>query len=366
MSVKIVENLFKPFKLGPYTLSNRFVMAAMTRLRADPKTGVPDDLHVQYYTQRASAGLILSEGAPVSGNSLGVLGAGGLYTPEQVKGWKKVIDAIHSKEGRIFAQLWHQGRTAHAEYAGEQPIAPSPLKIRDIPRGGLPYEVPREMTKDDIKRVTEEFIKAAENAKEAGFDGVEVHGATGYLIDEFLRDGTNKRTDEYGGSPENRARFPLEVVDALIGVYGRDKVGIKLSPVMRYNDMYDSDPIATYSHLLKELDKKEIAFVELIEADSIKMPNSEYDSGDKQIENVSKTFRPFFKGALIANNNYTPEAAAKVIEEGTADLVSFGRQFVANPDFVERTMKQKGYNQFDFTTFFTGGPKGYIDYPFHE
>lgn len=365
MENKIAKTLLTPIKLGDLTLPNKAVMASMSRLRADPVIGAPNDLHVEYYAQRASAGLILSEGILISKGATGYLGAGNLYTQEHIDGWKKVTDAVHEKGGRIFAQLAHMGRASHQEYSGEQPLAPSPLRIRHTPQVGLDYEVPKEMTKDDIQKVLEEFKTAAQNAKKAGFDGVEAHGASGFLIDQFLADGTNHRTDEYGGTPENRARFPLEVIDTFISVFGKGRVGIKLSPVCRYNDWYDSDPVATYSYLLKELDKKGIAYVQILEPESNAYGN-EHGPGNKQIQETAKTFRPYFKGLLMANFNLTPETATTFINEGVADLVSFGRHFIANPDFIERIRNQWPYNEGDASTFYGGGAKGYIDYPFYE
>lgn len=365
MSSKLIKNLFKPLKVGDLTLSNKISMSAMTRLRADPKTDIPNDLHVEYYSQRAAAGLILSEGTPISKLARGVEGAGSLYTSEQVKGWKKVTDAVHSKGGKIFAQLWHGGRSAHAQYGGGQPFSASGLKIRDQVQGGLPYEEPKAMTKDDIKMVVEEFRNAAENARQAGFDGVELHGGYGYLIDEFLKDHTNKRTDEYGGiSVENRARFPLEVMNALISVWGKDRVGIKISPAVRYQDVYDSDPVATYSYLLKELDKKGIAFVEIVESSPGK--STHYGPGIEQLPHVTKTFRPYFKGPIMINSGLSPESAAEAIESGDADFASFGRLYLSNPDLVERVKNGWPLAQGDFNTFYFGGAKGYTDYPAYK
>lgn len=361
MANKLVQNLFKPLKVGDITLPNRIAMAAMTRLRADPKTDVPNDLHVEYYTQRATAGLLISEGAPISKESIGVQGAASLYTPEQVKGWKKVTDAVHAKGGRIFAQLWHGGRSAHESFSGVKPIGPSPIKIRDPVPAPPEYELPREMTKDDIKRVTEEFRKAAENAKQAGFDGVELHGANGYLIDEFLKDAVNLRKDEYGGSVENRCKFPLEVVDTLVKVWGKDRVGIKLSPVVRFLDVYDSNPEATFTHMMKQLDKRGIAYVQLVEADKSK--SSQYGPGDVQMPHVLKSLRPHFKGAILMNNGFSPEKASQAIEDGIGDFASFGRLYISNPDLVERAKNQWPYAKADYKYFYFGGPKGYTDYP---
>jgi len=365
MSNKALNVLLQSYKLGDLTLRNRIVMASMTRCRADPKNGVPTELHAEYYAQRASAGLILTECSPISVNGQSFLGTGGIYTKPQVEGWKKVTDAVHAKGAPIFTQLWHAGRSAIPALIGEQNIGPSAIAIRGSLFPGCDFVVPREMTKDDIKKVVEQFKQAAVNAKEAGFDGVELHGANGYLVDSFLRTSSNQRTDEYGGSAENRSRFCLEVIDAFISVYGAKRVGIKLSPVGRYQDMFDKNPVETFTYLVKELSKRGISYIQLSEPDAPN-PNSksDYEAPEKQMPEVSKVFRPHFKGTLMINNNLTPESAAKAINDGTADLVSFARYFINNPDFVERVAK--GYplhQEWDFGTFYQGGPKGYTDYP---
>jgi len=355
--------LLESGKLGSLTLPNKLIMASLTRNRADPQTGVPNDLHVKYYSQRTSAGLILTECSPISNNAQSFLGAGGIYTKEQVEGWKKVTEEVHNKGGKIFLQIWHGGRSVHPDVVGEQNIGPSPIAIRGKNRTGLNHAVPKEMTREDITLVQEQFRQGALNAKSAGFDGIELHGANGYLVDQFLRDGSNHRTDEYGGSVEKRCRFCLEVIDILIEIFGAGRVGIKLSPVGRFQDMYDSDPIATFSYLLQQLDKKGIAYVQFMEPLEAFRGEFHYEEGDKQITNVCKTFRPYFKGALIMNNNLTPEIASKAIKEGYCDFVSFGRYFISNPDFVERIKNNWTFNEWDRSTFYTSGEKGYTDYP---
>ena len=354
--------LFESYKVGDVQIPNRFVMAALTRVRCDKKTGVPNDLHVKYYAQRASAGFILTECAPVSNQGNTFPGAGGLYTKEQIAGWKKVVDAVHAKGGRIYTQIWHGGRSANPEDTGEPNLGPSAIAIRGKYRTGKLHVVPKEMTKEDIEMVKEQFRQAALNCKEAGFDGLQLHGANGYIIDEFLRDASNQRTDEYGGSVEKRCRFPLEVIDILIEVYGAERVGIKVTPVGRFQDMYDSDPIATYSYLLQQLEKRGIAFVEIMEPGEAYAQGIHYEPGEKQIAETAKTFRPYFKGTLITNNNLTPESAAKTIREGNADLASFGRLFISNPDLVERIRNGWKLNESDVTTYYAGGEKGYADY----
>jgi len=349
--------------LGDLTLPNRIIMASLTRNRADPKTGIPNDLHVEYYSQRASAGLILTECSPISNNAQSFLGAGGIYTKEQVEGWKRVTESVHQKQGKIFIQIWHGGRAVNPTTVGEQTFGPSAVAIRGKNKYGQEYAVPKEMTKEDIELVKGWFKTGAQNAKEAGFDGIELHGANGYLVDEFIRDGSNKRTDEYGGSIENRCRFCLEVIDILIEVFGAKRVGIKLSPVGRFQDMYDSDPVATYKYLLEELSNREIAYVQLMEPLEAFRGEPFYEEGDKQIAQVCKTLRPYFKGTLVINNNLTPEGAANAIREGYADFASFGRYFISNPDFVERIKNKWSYAEWDRNTFYTGNEKGYTDYP---
>ena len=359
------DNFFRKYQLGDLSLPNRILMAPMTRMRCDPKTGVPNDLLVEYYSQRASAGLIFTECSPISNTGNSSLGAGGIYTQEQVEGWKRVTSKVHEKGGRIYMQIWHAGRVAHPEHTGEQNISPSAIAIRGNSRKDLPHVQPKEMTKEDIKTVLEQFRQGAINAKAAGFDGLELHGAGGYLVDSFLRDSANQRTDEYGGSVENRCRFALEVMDILIEVFGAKRVGAKFSPVGRFQDIYDSDPLKTYTYLLQELDKREVSFVHLAEPRDPPTP-SHYGPGEEQIAEVARTFRPVFKGSIIMDNILSPEAAAKALDEGYVDLIGFGRYFIANPDLVERLKNGWPLNEWDFTTFYGGDAKGYTDYPLYN
>ena len=368
MSRQGLQILFESLKLGDLTIPNRLIMASLTRMRGDPATGVPNDLFVEYYSQRASAGLIISECSAIAHNGDCFLGSGGIYNKAQVKGWKKVTDAVHNKGGRMFLQIWHAGRAVHPHLVKEQTIGPSAIAIRGMIFGtDMAYAVPKEMTQDDIKLVKEQFRQGAQNAKEAGFDGVELHGANGYLIDQFLRDGSNHRKDIYGGSVENRNRFCLEVLDELISVYGPGRVGIKLSPVGRYQDMHDSDPIKTYSHLVQEIEKKGIAYIQFMEPDEAFADKTQhYERGGDQMARICHSFRPYYSGNLVINNNLTPEIAAKAIESGDANAASFGRYFISNPDFVERVKNGWPLNKWDAHTFYTGGAKGYTDYPFYK
>jgi len=362
--------LFEPYKIGDITLKNRITMASLLRCRADPQDSVPTDLYVQYYTQRASAGLIFTECTPISKTAFSFPGAGGMYTKEQVDGWKKVVEAVHAKGTPIVAQLWHAGRGGFPSLIGEQTISPSPIAIKGKPLIPIyEYGTPREMTKDDIKEVIEQFRQAAVNAKEAGFDGVELSAGNGYLVDSFIRTSSNQRTDEYGGSAENRARFCLEVIDALISVYGAERVGAKFTPVGRYQEMYDENPLETFSYLLQQLDKRGVAFIQLVEADApaSNAPQSELVAPEKQMPEVTKQLRPYFKGTLIINNGLTAETAEKAISSGVADLVSFGKDYISNPDLAERIKNGWEINKkIDFSTVIGGGEKGYTDYPFYS
>jgi 2,4-dienoyl-CoA reductase-like NADH-dependent reductase (Old Yellow Enzyme family) len=361
----IQKTLFEPYTLGDLVLPNRFVMASLTRIRCDPKTGVANDLLVEYYSQRAAAGLILTECSAVANAGNSFIGSAAIYTREQMEGWKKVVDAVHKKGGRIYIQIWHAGRAAHPTQTGEQNISSSATAIRGNLRTNLPHVQPKAMTTEDLELVRQQFRQGALYAKEAGFDGIELHGANGYLMDQFLRDGVNQRTDEYGGSIENRCRFPLEIIDILIGVFGAKRVGMKMTPVGRWQDMYDSDPVALYSYFLQQLDKKGVSYVQLME------PAEEYadalsEPGAKQIAVVAKTFRPYFSGTIMTNNNLTPESATKNLNEGVADLACFGRYFISNPDFVERVQNGWPLNKWDNSTFYVGGVKGFVDIPLYD
>jgi len=362
------KTLFDKYKLGDYTLPNRIVMSSMSRCRADYKTAIPNELHVKYYSQRAKAGLILTESSPITNQAQAFHGACGIWNLQQVEGWKKVTEAVHKEGGRIFLQLWHGGRTCRSVVTGEEVIAPSSIKVRSNPREGLPpYETPREMRDEDIKYVTNQYYQAAKKAKLSGFDGIELDGSLGSLVDQFLKDATNHRTDDYGGSIENRCRFTLELMEILADVYGPGKVGIKLSPVGRDQDMYDSNPVELFNHLLKELNDIGIAYVHFVEPNEQVSGPIYYEPGEKQIPNVCKQFRDRFNGTIIANNNLTPETGLQKIRNGEADLVSFGRYFISNPDLVDRIKNNWPLNEnWDPDTFYTPGAKGYTDYPCYQ
>jgi len=348
--------LFDPIALGSLTLANRIVMAPMTRSRAG-EGNVPTDLTVTYYTQRASAGLIVTEATQVSPQGVGYPATPGIHSRAQVETWRKVTDAVHGAGGKILLQLWHVGRISHPSYhGGEPPVAPSAIR----PEGTLftyegmkPFETPRALELDEIPGIVEQFARGARNAREAGFDGVEIHGANGYLIDQFLRDGANKRTDRYGGSPENRARFLREVTQAVVGAWSGDRVGVRLSPSGTFNSMSDSERPATFAAAARALDGFGLAYLHLVDA----LP------GDPEPHLSAPFFRPLFNGPIIRNGGYDLDRAERALAEGSADLIAFGASFLANPDLPERLRRKAPLNEPDKATFYGGDARGYIDYP---
>ena len=352
--------LFSEFELGPSKLKNRIIMAPMTRNRA-AEGNVPYELNAKYYVQRASAGLIITEGAQVSERGVGYPGTPGIHSKEQVKGWKLVTDAVHRAGGLIFLQLWHVGRISHPSLqpGGDLPVAPSAIKPAGQAftfEGLQDFVTPRELQTGEIPGIVEEFRKGAENALSAGFDGVEIHGANGYLIDQFLRDGSNLRTDVYGGSLANRARFALEVAGAVAGIYGADRVGFRISPLNSFNDMSDSEPEKTFTYIAAELGKMGLAYLHVVEA-------TIGPDGVLHQEFGYKRLREEFGGAYIANGGYTKERAEQAIDSRSADLVSFGSLFLANPDLVERLKMGGPYTAPNPDTFYGGAEEGYTDYP---
>ena len=352
--------LLQPFKLGDLSLPNRVVMAPLTRNRATHGSDVPGELAATYYRQRASAGLIVSEGTQISQQGQGYVWTPGMYTEAQVEGWRKATDAVHQAGGRIFAQLWHVGRISHVSLQpnGGAPVAPSAIRAntRTFIEGGFAeVSAPRALATAEIAGVVADFAAAAANAKRAGFDGVEVHGANGYLVDQFLRDGANQRSDAYGGSVENRARFALEIVDALTKVWPASRVGIRIAPVSPANDIADSNPAAIFGHLVAKLSERRIAYIHVVEGAT---------QGDRNIAPFDwGALRRAFSGAYIANNGYTREMADAALGAGSVDLVAFGRLFIANPDLVERLRRGAELATGDRATFFGGGAHGYTDYP---
>lgn len=353
--------LFEPFKLGEIELRNRIVMAPLTRNRASRGSDAPNALNVEYYRQRAGAGLIITEGTQISQQGQGYVWTPGIYSEEQIAGWRAVTDAVHAEGGKIIAQIWHVGRVSHVSLQpdNQAPIAPSAIHAQTktyIETGFAEVSAPRELRLDEIPGIIAAYVKAAENAKAAGFDGIELHGAHGYLLDQFLRDGSNTRTDIYGGPIENRVRLVLEVVDAVSRVFGKGRVGIRISPVSPANDARDSNPQALFLHLVEKLSEAGIAFIHVVEG-------ATRDARD-YLEFDYAPLRKAFKGAYIANNSLTRELAIEALVEKRADLVAFGRLFIANPDLVERLRRNAPLNTPDVATFYGGDAKGYTDYPF--
>jgi N-ethylmaleimide reductase len=350
-------SLFTPLTVGALTLPNRVLMAPLTRCRAEADH-VPGDLIAEYYAQRASAGLLIAEATMVMEGNSSFWMEPGIYSAAQVEGWKKTTSAVHAKGGRIALQLWHGGRACHPLLnGGEQPVAPSALAIEGdevhTPEGKKPYVIPRELPDDEIPGIIAGFKQAAQNAKDAGFDGVEIHAANGYLIDEFLRDGSNKRTGPYGGSIENRARLLLEVEDAVSAVWGADRVGVRISPLNSYNSMIDSDPVALSSYVATKLSEANIAYLHVMRGDFFQV-----QQGD-----VMTPIRAAFKGVIVGNMGYTADEAEAAITVGKLDAVAFGVPFLANPDLPARFQAKAELNAADPATFYSPGPKGYTDYP---
>jgi N-ethylmaleimide reductase len=346
--------------LGPLSLQNRLVMCPLTRSRA---TGnVPNDLMVQYYAQRASAGLIISEGTAPSPNALGYPRIPGIFSAEQVAGWKKITDAVHAGGAKMFIQFMHTGRIGHplnlpagAKVMGPSAVAAKGEMFTDA-EGLKPHPIPHAMTAADIKSTIAEFVQAAKNAMAAGFDGVELHGANGYLLEQFIRPNSNTRTDNYGGSIENRARFALEVVAATIAAIGKDKVGIRLSPFGVFNDMpLYPEMEADYTYLAQKLNAAGLLYIHLVDHSSMGAP--------KVPDSMKATFRSVFKGALILSGGYDAARAESDLAAGKCDLVAVGKPFLANPDLVARWKTHAAVNAPDMATFYTPGPKGYTDYP---
>jgi N-ethylmaleimide reductase len=353
-------DIFSPFQLGPLSLPNRVVMAPMTRNRAGPGNA-PTELNATYYAQRAGAGLIIAEASQVSPQGLGYPGTPGIHSAEQIAGWKRVTDAVHVAGGRIFLQLWHVGRISHPSLQpdGALPVAPSaiaPAGQAWTLDGMKPYVTPRALDTAELPGLVAQYRDGAANAKAAGFDGIEVHAAHGYLLDQFLRDSTNRRSDAYGGSAENRGRLLVEVMEAVAGVWGGERVGVHLSPTnLAFNDISDSDPAATFSTAVRMLDRLGLSYLHIVEpgpADPIG-PGPRLDTA---------FFRPLWRSALIANKAYDLARANAVLRDGSADLVSFATLFIANPDLPERLRRGAPFNPPDRKTYYGGAARGYTDY----
>ncbi|WP_105437712.1 alkene reductase [Neorhizobium sp. T25_13] len=370
-----MASIFDPTTFGDIELANRVVMAPLTRNRS-PKA-IPNNLNVTYYEQRASAGLIVTEGTPVSQQGQGYADVPGLYLPQAIEGWKKVTDAVHRRGGKIVTQIWHVGRVSHTSL---QPNSGAPVAPSAIPAGGKTYIInpdgngafvdtsaPRALEHAEIAGIVADFAKGARAAIDAGFDGIEIHGANGYLIDQFLKSGANQRTDEYGGSIENRARFLVEVVDAVTKEIGAGRVGIRLSPVTPANGVSDPDPQAVFNYVVEQLGPRGLSFIHLIEGAT--GGDRAFFQGDKPFDyqELKDIYRKAGgKGGWLVNNGYDGESASKAVESGYADAVAFGKLFLANPDLVQRLKDNAPLNEADKSTFYGGGAKGYTDYPVLE
>jgi N-ethylmaleimide reductase len=352
--------LFTPFGLRGLELANRIVMAPLTRSRATHGTGAPNELNAAYYAQRATAGLIISEATNISPTGKGYAWTPGIFTADQIAGWRLVTDAVHARGGKIFLQLWHVGRISHPclQPEGRLPVAPSAVRPKGrafTEEGYKDLVTPRALEIGEIPGIVEDYRRAARNAMTAGFDGVEIHAANGYLIDQFLRDGANRRRDAYGGPVANRLRFALEVVEAVTAEVGAARTGIRISPINEVNDLVDSDPAAVFFPLVRELSRFGLAYVHVIEG---------VTQGPR--DNMPFDFaalRRLFDGPWMVNNGYTRDMAVEALQSGYADLVAFGRPFIANPDLVERFHRNAPLNELDRDTLFGGGARGYTDYP---
>ena len=366
-----MPTLFDPVKLGALQLPNRIIMAPLTRSRATPDGRVPTDLQRDYYVQRASAGLIISEATSVTAMGVGYAATPGIWSDEQTQGWKRITKAVHEAGGRMVLQLWHVGRISHPMFLnGALPEAPSAVKPKgnvSLVRPPTEYVTPRALEGAEIPGIIAAFKRGAENAQKAGFDGVHIHGANGYLLDQFLQDSTNQRSDDYGGGIENRARLMLDVAQACVDVWGGDRVSMHLAPRMDSHDMGDSDRLGTFTYVARQLGKLGLGWIAAREAQidaDTKLVDSQGNPREiKNRESIGPALKAAFGGPFIANEGFTFESAQKALAEAKADAVAFGKLFIANPDLVERFAKHAPLNAWDTATFYSPGPKGYVDYP---
>ena len=354
------ESLFTPLKIGPVTASNRIFMALLTRNRADA-SGVPGELAQTYYRQRAGAGLIITEATQISPMGRGYRDTPGIHSPQQIARWRDITDGVHEAGGHIALQLWHVGRISHASLlpGGAQPVSASAIRARTWTvtyDGVADTSTPRALSREEIDAIVADYARAARNAIEAGFDMVELHAANGYLVDQFLRDGVNRRTDEYGGPVENRIRFLEEVTRAIAGEIGAERLGVRLSPVGQFNDMSDSDPKALFSAAARALARIGVAYLHVVEEFSTETALPDAPA-------ILAAVRAAWPGLYIANGNYAPDRAAAAVESGHADAVAFGRDFIANPDLPARIRSGAPLNEGNPATYYGGGAEGYIDYP---
>jgi N-ethylmaleimide reductase len=363
------KKLFKPISIGPYTLDHRVVLAPLTRMRSEQPGDVPGDLMLEYYRQRASkGGYIVSEATVVASNGGGYLGSPGIYSDAQIPGWKRITDVVHAAGGRIFLQLFHAGRQSHFDMQpdGGAPVAPSEVEYEGVAytqNGWVPSSPHRAMAEAEVVDMVESFRAAAERGMKAGFDGVEIHGANGYLVDQFLQDGSNKRTDSFGGTIAKRSKFLLDIVHAVASVWGYDRVAVRLGPSGTFGDMKDSNPTALFVYVADELDKLGLAYLHLIEP---RVKGNSVDESRDQAPLAARLIRQHYRGPIIAAGGFTPESAEAILLEGSADLVAFGRDFISNPDLPVRIAKGLPLAAYDRDTFYGGTAAGYTDYPAHD
>jgi len=360
--------LFKPLQLGPHLLKHRIAMAPLTRMRAQPETLAARALNVEYYAQRATpGGLIVAEASQVTPTGQGSPNTPGVYSEHQVAGWRAVVDAVHAKRGVIFLQLWHVGRVSHSSFQpGEAlPVAPSaiaiPGKTKSASGQVVEYETPRALETNEIAGVIESYRLGAANALKAGFDGVEIHGANGYLLEQFLQSRSNARSDRYGGSIENRARLLMEVTEAVVSVWGADRVGVRLSPYGVSNDSGEADPMPLYTHVIERLAKYGLSYIHFIEPRSSGAGRAEVNH--QNVPSACELFRPYWPGVLMSAGGFTAASANAAVQAGHADLIAFGRTFIANPDLVERVKRDIPFTPYNRATFYGGDVEGYTDYP---
>lgn len=358
------QTLIKNYKLGDIELKNRVIMAPMTRSRADNPGNIPNDIMVEYYRQRSSAGLIITEGSQISKRAVGYINTPGIYSDEQVEGWKKITEAVHEKDGKIFIQLWHVGRMSHPDFhGGELPLSASAINPNSksyTPKGFKDTVAPKAMTIDEIKETIADYGKAAANSVKAGFDGVELHSSNGYLLHQFFNSTSNIRTDEYGGSIENRARILFEVLDEMKKHIPENRIGVRLNPSLHgiFGTVLDENTIPTFDYIIEKLNDYDLAYLHLSE------PFNDVSEVKYAEKEIAKRYRPVYRGTLMINTNFNRERGNKIIEDGLADLVAYGKPFISNPDIVERFKVNAPLNEWDESTFYVPGEKGYTDYPF--
>lgn len=358
------QTLIKNYKLGDIELKNRVVMAPMTRSRADNPENIPNDIMVEYYRQRSSAGLIITEGSQISKRAVGYINTPGIYSDEQVEGWKKITEAVHEKDGKIFIQLWHVGRMSHPDFhGGELPLSASAINPNSksyTPKGFKDTVAPKAMTIDEIKETIADYGKAAANSVKAGFDGVELHSSNGYLLHQFFNSTSNIRADEYGGSIENRARILFEVLDEMKKHIPENRIGVRLNPSLHgiFGTVLDENTIPTFDYIIEKLNDYDLAYLHLSE------PFNDVSEVKYAEKEIAKRYRPVYRGTLMINTNFNRERGNKIIEDGLADLVAYGKPFISNPDLVERFKVNAPLNEWDESTFYVPGEKGYTDYPF--